>query len=79
MEKYILSISYVNSRKELNCDVHGLYDSYEEAEEFANDEIEKIIEDYSEYYDDRNFVEEHFEFQYSIKKIIIKIYGRSST
>lgn len=71
MEKYILSISYVDARKELFTDAHGLFSTYEEAEEYAGDEIENIIDEHIKYYDDEDYVRDNFEFDYAIKKIII--------
>lgn len=71
-EKYLLSICYLN-RSDIFSEPFGPFESFKEAEEYAYDRIDEMKE---EFCDELNWsyedIEEHFEFDFTIKIINVK-------
>lgn len=69
-KKYILSICWMDSHKELFSSPYGLFNTYDEAIEFADEKIDEIKDEYIEEYDE-DYVDEYVFFNFTIKEINI--------
>lgn len=72
IEKYLLSVCFINHRQEIFSEPFGLFNSFIEAETFADNKIDElrneIMEEFGHDYD----IDEHYEFDFTIKKVLVK-------
>jgi hypothetical protein len=70
-EKYLLSVCYKNNQDEIFSQPFGLFNSFEDAETFADEKISELRQEFAEEFGNFEDVDEYFEFDFCIKKIKI--------
>ena len=68
IEKYLLSICYVNNHNEIFSEPYGLFDTFLQAQIYAHEKIDEMRLEYIDDYGEM-IVNESFEFDFTIKKI----------
>lgn len=68
-EKYLLSVCFKNKYDEIFSEPFGLFDTFEDAEKFADNKIYELRHDFSLEFDNEYDVDEYFDFDFCIKKI----------
>lgn len=69
-EKYLLSVCFINNRQEIFSEPFGPFNSFLEAENFADDKIDELKDEFTEEFDE-DYVDERFEFDFTIKKVLV--------
>ena len=69
-EKYLLSVCFINYRQEIFSEPFGPFDTFIEAESFADKKIEELRLDFMDEFGSDYDIDEHYEFDFTIKKII---------
>ena len=75
--KYIISMCWMDSHHEMTCDAFGLFDTHDEANDFACEKMEEITDEYIENYDE-DYVEEYLVIDFVIKEITISTKRKNS-
>lgn len=70
IEKYILSICWIDNRQEIHSKPFGIFNTMAETIQFAEDKIDEIKDEYIQEYDE-DYINEHLFFNFTIESIFI--------
>lgn len=68
-EKYLLSVCFKNHNDEIFSEPYGFFNSFEDAEQFADDKISELRHNFSIEFNNVHDIDEYFDFDFCIKKI----------
>ena len=71
-EKYLLSVCFINHRQEIFSEPFGLFNSFVEAESFADNKIDELRSEFIKEFGCDYDIDEHYEFDFTIKKVLVK-------
>jgi len=69
-EKYLLSVCFIDHKQQLFSEPFGLFNSFLEAEIFADKKIDELRLEFMKEFGLENDVDDYYEFDFTIKKLI---------
>lgn len=72
-EKYLLSICFIDKNQEIFSEPFGPFNSFLEAEFFADIKIGELRLEFMKEFGQKFDVDDHYEFDFTIKKISLTI------
>lgn len=69
-EKYLLSICFIDYRQEIFSEPFGLFNSFLEAEIFADRKIDELRREFMNNFGSGYDIDDYYEFDFTIKKLI---------